>query len=258
MKSKLIIFLFILSNSIFAQSINDYVAVVVPLKYDFLRSENEYRMTTITKFNLEKAGFVAVYANTDFSADYPNRCSLLTIDVVKDSGFLTTKLYVEFKDCYGKVIYTSEVGKSKEKDFGTAYKEALENAFVSVTNLNYKYNGKQVSANGFVPNKEQVANAPSPIQQQQRQQRTQEVAPVSSVISQSNQEVLYAQATDTGFQLIDKTPKVVMKLMKTGTPNSFIAIKGDLQGVLNLKDNQWVFDSYQNGTLVSEVIAVKF
>lgn len=245
MKSKLIIFLFILSNSIFAQSINDYVAVVVPLKYDFLRSENEYRMATITKFNLEKAGFVAMYANTDFSADFPNRCSLLSIDVVKDSGFLTTKLYVEFKDCYGKVIYTSEVGKSKEKDFGTAYQEALENAFVSIVKLGYKYTGKPA-----VKVTSAVATESVSVPQQ--------VAPVSSIVNNANQEVLYAQATETGFQLIDKTPKVVMKLMKTGTPNSFIAIKGDLQGILNLKDNQWVFDSYQNGTLVSEVIAVKF
>ena len=245
MKSKLIIFLFILSNSIFAQSINDYAAVVVPLKYDFLRSENEYRMATITKFNLEKAGFVAMYANTDFSSDYPNRCSLLNIDVIKDSGFLTTKLYVEFKDCYGKVIYTSEVGKSKEKDFGTAYQEALENAFVSIAKLGYKYTGKPA-----VKVASAVATESVSVPQQ--------VAPVSSVVNNANQEVLYAQATETGFQLIDKTPKVVMKLMKTGTPNSFIAIKGDLQGVLNLKDNQWVFDSYQNGTLVSEVITVKF
>lgn len=245
MKLKLIIFLFILSNSIFAQSINDYAAVVVPLKYDFLRSENEYRMATITKFNLEKAGFVAMYANTDFSSDYPNRCSLLSIDVIKDSGFLTTKLYVEFKDCYGKVIYTSEVGKSKEKDFGTAYQEALENAFVSIVKLGYKYSGKPTVKVTSAVAAESIIVA-------------QQVAPVSSFVNNVNQEVLYAQATETGFQLIDKTPKVVMKLMKTGTPNSFIAIKGDLQGVLNLKDNQWFFDSYQNGTLVSEVIAVKF
>ncbi|WPR71710.1 hypothetical protein SLW70_00860 [Flavobacterium sp. NG2] len=247
MKTKLVLFFIIISNAIFAQtSVNDYAAVVVPTKFDFLRAENEYRMATITKYNLEKAGFKAVYSNSDFSVEFPNRCSLLMVDVVKDSGFLTTKLFIELKDCYGKVIFTSEIGKSKEKDFGVAYKEALENAFESVFKLEYKYNGK-FEANTIADNtKVQAVTLP------------QQSTVVSSVITNSNNEVLYAQPTENGFQLIDKTPKVVMKLMKTGTPNSFIAIKGDVQGVLNLKDNQWVFDSYQNGTLVSEVITVKF
>lgn len=246
MKLKFIVFFIIISNTIFAQSINDYLAVVVPTKFEFLKSENEYRLATVTKYNLEKAGFKAMYANTDFSIEYPNRCSLLNVDVVKDSGFLVTKLYVEFKDCYGKVIYTSEVGKSKEKDFGEAYREALANAFESINKLGYKYSGNAIVTTREVPVKGVTAIVPE------------QSAPVSSVVSNSNQEILYAQPTETGFQLIDKTPKVVMKLMKTGTPNSFIAIKGDVQGVLNLKDNQWIFDSYQNGALVSEVITVKF
>ncbi|MGA9637941.1 hypothetical protein [Flavobacterium sp.] len=246
MKTKLILLFFILSNAIFAQSVNDYVAVIVPTKFDFMHSENEYRMATITKFNLEKAGFKAMYSNKDFSADFPNRCSLLNVDLVKDSGFLITKLYLEFKDCYGKVVYKSEVGKSKEKDFGTAYKEALEDAFQSVFKLEYKYNGKIAANSTAETNKVEAIAVSQPSE------------PVSSVVNNPNQDILYAQVTETGFQLIDKTPKVVMKLMKTGTPNSFIAFKGDIQGVLNLKNNQWVFDSYQNGVLVSEVIAVKF
>ncbi|WP_366184932.1 hypothetical protein [Flavobacterium ovatum] len=248
MKTKIALFLFLITNSIIAQSINDYAAVIVPVKFGFQNEENEYRLSTITKYNLEKAGFVGVYSNVNFSNEYPDRCSVLNVDVIKDSGFLTTKLYVEFKDCYGKVIYTSEVGKSKEKDFGTAYKEALNDAFESINKLEYKYNGnttaaktRQVVAKSEVV-KEVVNNIPAS----------------SVIVVNTNVEVLYAQPTENGFQLIDKTPKVVMKLMKTGNPNSFIAIKGDVQGILSLKDNQWVFDSYKNNVLVSEVVLVKF
>jgi hypothetical protein len=50
--------------------------------------------------------------------------------------------------------------------------------------------------------------------------------------------LLYAQATSTGYQLIDSTPKVVMKLLKTSQANSFIAIKDSVQGS-DFKDNQW-------------------
>ncbi|GIZ07370.1 hypothetical protein FUMI01_00970 [Flavobacterium sp. UMI-01] len=229
-----------------AQSINDYAAVVVPIKLSFQNEENQYRLSTITKYNLEKAGFVAVYATTNFSNEYPDRCSLLNVDVIKDSGFLTTKLYIEFKDCYGKVIYTSEVGKSKEKDFGEAYKEALNNAFESVYKLGYKYNGKMpATKTSEVVNNVETVKVPTSV-------------PTSSVVADANVEMLYAQPTETGYQLIDKTPKVVMKLMKTAIPNSFIAIKGNVQGVLSLKDSQWIFDYYQNDALVSEVILVKF
>lgn len=247
MKTTLILFFAILTNSLFAQSINDYAAVIVPVQFGFQNEVNEYRLTTITKYNLEKAGFVSIYSNVNYSAEYPDRCSVLNVELIKDSGLFTTKLYVEFKDCYGKVIYTSEVGKSKEKDYGTAYKEALNNAFESVYKLEYKYNGKATAA------KTQQVVAKAEVIKEVVQN-----TPASTVVANSTSEVLYAQPTENGFQLIDKTPKVVMKLMKTGNPNSFIAIKGEVQGILSLKDNQWVFDSYQNNALVSEVIAVKF
>jgi hypothetical protein len=241
----------------FAQSINDYKAVIVPLKYDFLKSENQYRMATVTKSNLNKAGFVAFYANEDIPAEYSDRCQLLYIDVKKDNAFLVTKLFIEFKDCYGKVIYTSEVGKSKEKDYETAYRECLNLAFVSLNNLHYKYSGKTVAPTGklvgtaalMTPAATAVVNTPT----------TMPVTTVSSPVADvSDPNLLYAQPTENGYQLIDKTPKVVMKLLKTSRPDSFIAIKDGVQGTLNAKDNQWFFEYYQNDKLVSEKVSVKF
>lgn len=229
----------------FSQSINDYKAVIVPLRYDFLKSENQYRMSTMTKANLNKAGFQAFYGNEELPAGFGDRCDLLYIDVKKDSGFLITKLFIEFKDCYGKVIYTSEVGKSKEKDYEMAYRECLDLAFVSVNNLHYKYSGKSFSAS--------KANASAPV-------ATQVVATAVSapVADMTDPNLLYAQPTENGYQLIDKTPKVVMKLLKTSRPDSFIAIKDGVQGSLNAKDNQWFFEYYKNDQLVSEKVSVKF
>lgn len=240
--------LFVASYS-FSQSVNDYPAVIIPMKYDLQRSENEYRLQTITKFNLEKAGFTGFYTNEEIPAQFNNRCSLLYLNVIEEKAFLATKLYVIFKDCNGVEILRSKSGRSKEKEYAAAYKDALNDAFKSIEELEYKFNGGQSIA------KTQQVVAKS------KAEEVKEVAtntPISSVNTNANLEVFYAQPTETGFQLIDKTPKVVMKLMKTAIPNSFIAIKGDIQGVLTLKDNQWVFDSYQNNTLVSEVIAVKF
>lgn len=247
MKIKFLLVTLLISVVGFSQSVNDYKAVIVPLKYDFLRTENQYRLSTMTKSNLLKAGFPAYYTNEEVPAEYGDRCQLLYIDVKKDNGFLVTKLYLEFKDCYGKVIYTSEIGKSKEKEYEVAYKESLDQAFLSVNKLHYKYSGKTITSSSS-----KVAPAVASVQMQ-----TVAVA-TTPVADTSDPNLLYAQPTENGYQLIDKTPKVVMKLLKTSRPDSFIAIKDGVQGTLNAKDNQWYFEFYQNDKLVSEKISVKF
>lgn len=247
MRIKFLLIALLVSFVGFSQNINDYKAVIVPLKYDFLKTDNQYRLATMTKSNLIKAGFQAFYVNEEIPGDYSDRCQLLYIDVKRDNGFLVTKLYIEFKDCYGKVIYTSEMGKSKEKDYEQAYRESLDLAFVSVNKLHYKYSGNAVST----PSTKTFANVSTAAVASNSVAST----PVADV---SDPNLLYAQPTENGFQLIDKTPRVVMKLLKTSRPDSFIAIKDGIQGSLNAKDNQWFFEYYQNDKLVSEKVSVKF
>lgn len=259
MKTRILLFFVLVTTYGFAQSINDYKAVIVPLKFDFLKTENQYRLATLTKFNLEKAGFTAFYTNDELPADYiGQRCNLLNVDVVKDNAFLATKLYVVFKDCYGKVVYTSETGKSKIKEYEPAYKEALDGAFVSIKALNYQYSGKVIaSEKQYVPQN----NVPVATVATTAAVSTAAIAsaPASSLnVNANNADILYAQPTETGYQLIDKTPKVVMKLMKTSQENSFIAIRDGVQGSLINKNNQWFFEYYKDDKLVSEPIAVKF
>ena len=252
-KSLLFLLIFFVSYS-YAQSVNDYKAVVVPLKYDFLKGENQYRLNTLTKFNLNKAGFEAFYSNEAIPNDFSDRCSLLYIDVLKENGFLITKLFLSLKDCYGKIIYQSPIGKSKEKEFQVAYTEALNEAFKSVYALQYKYNGSVATKLEASIQTEVVKPIASPVTVVKNV--VSEPVVVNTVVADSN--LLYAQPTATGFQLIDSTPKVIMKLFKTSQPNSFIAMKDNVQGSLILKDNQWYFEYYQNDKLISEKVAVKF
>ncbi|PJJ10863.1 hypothetical protein CLU83_4337 [Flavobacterium sp. 1] len=253
MKSKFLYLLLLVSSFGFSQSINDYTGVIIPLKYDFLKSENQYRLATLTKVNLKKAGFEAFYSNETFPGGYNDRCSLLNVDVIRDNAFLVTKLYVVFKDCSGKEIFKSQVGKSKEKDYEVAYSEALNMAFESVYALHYKYDGTPAvnSANTAVATPA-VASVAVPVT----------VAAVAVNVPSSSTEpdgsVLFAQPIKNGFQLVDSTPKVVLKAFKTTNPSIYLASKGDLQGTLVLKDNQWYFEYYEKDTLMSEKIKVKF
>lgn len=245
MKTKILLLLIFVSSFSFSQSVNDYAAVIIPVRYDFLKVENQYRLQTLTKFDLQKAGFVAFYSNEVIPNQYNDRCSLLYLDVTKDSGFMITKLFVTFKDCSGKVVFKSEIGKSREKDFELAYKEALNQAFESVYALQYKYNG---SANN-----------------QKSEMVTPTIVPVAAVAvnipntsAEPDGTALFAQPIKNGFQLVDTTPKVVMKAYKTTNPSIYIASKENAQGVMILKENQWFFEYYEKDTLMSEKITVKF
>lgn len=243
MKIKFLLLVFLTSFIGFSQSVNDYKAVIVPIKFDFASGENPYRMSTITKSNLTKAGFIAFYDNEQLSDEYRDRCEVLYANIKKGKGFLVTKLSIEFKDCFGKVIYTSDIGKSNRKEYDLAYNECIGLAFMSINNLHYKYNGKKGSP--YVKSEPAVVTPALAVAS----------VPVADV---SDPNLLYAQPTENGFQLIDKTPKVVMKLLKTSRSDSFIAIKDGVQGTLNAKDNQWFFEYYKDDKLVSEKVSVKF
>ncbi|RTZ02828.1 hypothetical protein EKM02_01910 [Flavobacterium sp. RSP49] len=247
MKKSFVFLLILVVSYSYSQSVNDYKAVIIPVKYDFLKTENQYRLTTMSKFNLNKAGFEAFYSNEAIPSDYNDRCSLLYMDVVKENAFLMTKLFVTLKDCYGKIIFQSAVGKSKEKQYETAYGEALNYAFESVNELQYKYNGTTKTT--MEPEVTKPLTAPVVLAQK---------VVSASVSDEKEMDLLYAQPTATGFQLIDSSPKVVMKVFKTSSAESFIALKGDIKGVLIAKNNQWFFEYYENDKLYSEKIAVKF
>jgi hypothetical protein len=259
MKSKFLFLLLFISSYGFSQSVNDYAAIIIPTKYEFLKSENQYRLNTLTKFNLKKAGFDAYYTNEIVPKEYSDRCSLLNVDVLRESGFMITKLFIVFKDCYGKVIFKSEIGKSKEKDYEIAYTESLNMAFESVYALHYKYNGgTTVSSQKAATSAAAVTSVGAAVATTTAVVAATTAVDVSNNSGSGENSVLFAQPIKNGFQLVDSTPKVVMKVYKTTNPSIYIASKESIQGVLILKDNQWFFEYYQKEILLSEKIEVKF
>lgn len=249
MKKQLLLLLLLVSSYGFAQSLNDYKTVIVPLKFEFLKSENQYRISTLSKFNLNKVGFDVYYSNQVVPNEI-NRCAVLNYDIVKDNAFLVTKLYIIFKDCYGKIVYQSELGTSREKEFQLAYTDALNKAFASLYELEYQYNGGTNVALEEKPEKKEKIEKLEKVEKQEQS--------VPAVVIDPN-ELLFAQPLAGGnYQLIDSKPSVVIKLYKTSDANSFLAQKGNQQGVLIKKENQWFFEYYQNDQLVSEKINVKF
>ena len=251
MRKQILAVLLFISSFGFSQSVDDYKAVIVPIKYEFTSADNQYRLATISKYNLNNAGFEAFYDNESVTEEYKDRCSLLYYDIVKEKSFLTTKVHITLKDCYGKVVFESETGVSREKAYELAYPDALNEAFTSVNSLNYKYKGKEVkkAVEPVAVDKNAVSDVVAV---------TKNTISKTDTVDLSQAGVLYAQPIVNGFQLVNSAPKVVMKVFKTSSSTCLIAMRESIQGVLISKDNQWFFEYYQNDTLISEKIEVKF
>lgn len=102
--------------------------VIVPNKFAFLKSDNEYQLNILTKFLIEKQGFKA-YMENEVPAELLNTpCNLLKADVKNESNMMTSKLRLVLTDCANKEVFSSEVGKSREKEYKKSYQEALRNA----------------------------------------------------------------------------------------------------------------------------------
>ena len=236
----LLVLLFVFSFS-FAQNLNEYKYALIPSKFSFLKEKDEHKLNTLTKLFMEKYGFTT-YLDTDVLPDevLNNNCNKVYVDVTDSSNFLTTKLKVVLKDCKGTILFTSAEGKSKEKEYRVSYNQALRAAFQSFDALKHKYSP--------------VETVPIPVNSQIPNVTT--IIPAES--SEDNIQLVYAQPIANGYQLVDATPKVVLKIFNTSIPNTFSALKGTTQGVFILKDSKWFFEYYENEKLISEIVNVKF
>lgn len=74
----------------------------------------------------------------------------------------------------------------------------------------------------------------------------------------SIKDIWYAQATETGYQLVDSSPKVRMNLMKSSADNVFMAKTDAKNGMVYQKDGNWIFEYYENDKLIQEELNIKF
>ena len=234
MKKILLLLVLFLTATAFSQNVNDYEYVIVPTKFSFLKVDDKYRLNTNSRLLLQKYGFKSVFPSDSIPSEIANNnCKKLYFDLVEDNKFLITKIKIVLKDCREKLLFESDYGTSKEKEFEIAYNIALREAAKSFDKLNYKYNGKNNSS----------------ISQE----------PTKTIVSEINSETFYfAQPTANGFQVVDNEPKVIMKLYTTTQKNVFLGTKGVINGVLISKENQWFFEYYEGGKLVSESWNLKF
>lgn len=270
--------------------LNKYKYIIVPVKFDAFKHENQHQTSTLIKYMLVENGFNAVYDNALPEDLLNNRCLGLLLSLNDDSSMFTTKLTLSLKDCLSKEVYVTKEGRSKEKDFKEAYSGAIKESMQSLSGLGYKYEPESTNKSLTVSFKDDVKNIPqnsaeitkvdaySPAIQQKatlEEQSYKDLTPVPSEYAQGEvyltadskkiknaveSDVLYAQAIPNGYQLVDSTPKIVMILQQTSFSNFYIAKPNwqDANGILYKKGGNWVFEYYEGGELMNKKMNIKF
>lgn len=261
--------------------LNNYKYVIVPKKFNEFKKENQYQTSTLVKYLFEQKGFNALYGDELPDELNSNRCLGLWVDLIDGSSMFTTKTKLVLKDCAEKEVFATKDGKSKNKEFKAAYSDAIRDAFDSFNTVNYVYDGKGNSQKS-VPitvnfkndvkkleekkavvaseNKESAAV----IEQEASttRQTYKSVKPVQSDIKKATTiaGTLYAQELPegNGYQLVDSTPKILMKVYKTSMPDYYLGKRNGTDGVLLKKDGKWVFEYYEGGVLKADELDIKF
>jgi len=233
------------------KTLNNYKYILVPERFGIFKTDNQYGMNTMTKLLLEDKGFTVYMDNTQLPANLAaNKCNALKAELEDKKGFFVTTVILVLKDCQGNIVFKSKEGKSREKEWPTAYDEALRDAYSSLKNTPYKYDSVAEA-------QQQVAVA-APVQAAPQTTTSAPAtmpAPVAAAVTDATG-VLYAQPTANGFQLIDTTPKKVLTLLKTSIADHYIA--EGVNGVVFKKDGEWMFEYYKDGKLVSQKLNIKF
>ena len=134
------------------------------------------------------------------------------------SGFFVTKSYIEIRDCKDRLLFKSSEGTSKYKEYEKAYRQSIRRAFESISEIPYEYD-LSLSENEEEVKKETIKEEVNRSPKVQENSKT--LTPTKKLTG-----LLYAQASENGFQLVDSKPAVVFFCLELTTPiNSLSKIK---------------------------------
>lgn len=255
MKSYLLLFLAFGCFSARSQtSINNYKYVLVPVSYPFLKEKDQYGLNTATKSLLEQTGFTVYFDNAEIPTGLANnKCSALSAEVVEKKSMFATKLTLLLKDCKGNVVFKSKEGVSREKDFGPSYNLALQDAFTSLKAAKYVYQEAPAKNDPQLQ-----ATTPDSARAEKTAATTPPAIAATPTVTPPTAGTLYAQPIANGYQLIDTTPKTILRMFKSSVADCYIADNGSSNGIVFKRDDSWVFEYYKDGKLMAEKLLIKF
>ncbi len=125
------------------ETLNNYKYIIVPKHFDFQSGADSYKINSLTRFLLDKKGFTTLFDDAVYPDDLKHdRCLALKINLLTESNFTRIKIKAIFLNCENEIVYTTDEGWSKDKDYQRAYHEAIRGAFNSLEEFKYRYKPK--------------------------------------------------------------------------------------------------------------------
>lgn len=264
MKFSKILFIFtvLFSTALSAQDqLNNYKYIVVPNQFKFQKEPGQYRVNGLAKFLLEKQNFTVLLEGDTLPEDaIQNNCLVLKTTAIDDSSMFKTKIKFQFKDCQGKVVYTTEEGESREKKYIVAYNEAVRQAFSSLSNFTHKYEVKETEnevEEVIVTPLPKVTEAPL-VEEVDEEEIDEEIEmPVKEGYKNSSNNALTAEAFGViNYKLKNSQGQTVYTILYSGKEDFYI-VKGK-DAVIYKINGSWVIATNDNGTLQIKSIDIKF
>ena len=293
MKSILSICVFLMLfnvKGISQESVNAYKYVIVPTSYNFLNEPDQYQVNSLTKFLFEKLGFTTLMADAEFPEDLNNnRCLGLYADVEKHKAFLNTKLQVHLKDCNNKIVISSQIGESREKEYSKVYNLALREAFKSFDDLNYSYKPSSniTSKSTSNPAVADASQAQEEIDRLKREVEALKDKQVQNVVvaaevaksvtvdkapaevketvkpmvkeqtkPEGKSQALSANPVENGYTITDASSKVLYHLVFSGKEDVYI-VKGQ-DAIVYKMNNAWIVSTANDSGVSMKTLNVKF
>ncbi|GEM_PF-1160817 len=233
-------------------SLNDYEMALIPTKFEFQTTDNQYRINTTIKAFLKQKGFEAYVSNEELPEGFLDyNCNKVFVNVVPENTLFVTKLKIEFKDCKNKILFTTDLGESRTKDLPQAYNQALLMALKSFDKAKYKFSGKTYYD-----------------QEAQEKIKSRDVENISTEVTKvikTEKNVTYEKTSQNDkpiknspyFKVIIPSTKEELILYKTSRSAIYIGIKNETEGVVFSKKDLWYFEYLEDGLIVSEYLDIK-
>lgn len=236
MKKLLLLTIMLISATGIAQtSLNDYNMAIIPAKFEFQKEDNQYRINSTIKAFLKQKGF-EVYLSSDVLPegfmDY--NCNKVFVNAVEENTMFKTALKIEFKDCKNNLLFATNFGETREKDYAKAYNEALLLTLKSFSNANYKYSGKTYFD-----------------EEAQEKLKSMDKVEVSM-------ESVKTEKNEISLKVFNSSTKEELVLFKTSKQDVFLCNRNGKNGVVLAKGGVWYFESIENEKVTSDKLDIKF
>ncbi|MCB6098968.1 hypothetical protein [Flavobacterium psychrophilum] len=249
----ILVFALISSVTYSQSSLNDYEMAIIPSKFEFQKEDNQYRISSTIKAFLKQKGFEA-YVSTDVLPegflDY--NCNKIFVNVLEENTLFSTRIKIEFKNCKQLVLFTTDLGESREKELGKGYNQALLLALKSFDKARYKFSGKTYYD-----------------EEAQEKIKSRDVHSISSEvtkITKSEKGVTYEKVTkqdalvtsEVFVKVVNQANQQELLLYKTSREGIYLCNQNGKNGVIFAKDEVWFFEYLENEKLISEKLDVNF